>query len=102
MHWRLTLTQVQKQVDGLAVRTWLAASLGVAARLRQSLSDRFLWLNEVAIFLNGLQRSFVPLLKLLEHNQGALLRPATLAHITSFRFEKFAAGRGSRLCRPVA
>lgn len=67
----ITLTEVRKQVNGVAVLTWLAVGLGLALRLRQYLSDRALWLDEVMISLNVLRRSFTQLLQPLDYNQGA-------------------------------
>jgi 4-amino-4-deoxy-L-arabinose transferase-like glycosyltransferase len=63
--------RLQARASRLGVLTSLAVSASLVARFLQYLADRSLWLDEVMISLNVLQRSFARLLQPLDFHQAA-------------------------------
>jgi len=51
--------------------TWLLIALGIALRIKQYLHNKSLWLDEAALALNLVSRSFSDLFQPLQYNQAA-------------------------------
>ncbi len=71
--WSAQGAWLRQQGEAARALTWLAVALGGIFRLGQAFSDRSLWLDEIMLSLNILDRSFAELIQPLTLNQGASL-----------------------------